>query len=161
MERFEILRRAIDQIESNGLVVQHEAFTILQPTIETEGNRANIGAQPLSKPSRRRAWALESGNPVEFLWAAFRDEPMIPSAGLYATRGARPGGSLHPSQEENEAIGKYALTMPPDEEECGAQFFSMRAAVRRPKKRHSRQLDVTRTRLLSMSRLRLPGKIRG
>lgn len=132
MERFEILRRSIVQIESNGLVVQHESFTIDQRTIETERNRANISAQPLSKPGRRRGRALESGNSDEFLLAAFRDEPMIPSAGLYATRGARPGGSLHPSQE-NEAIGKYALTMPPDEEECGAQFFSMRAAARRPK----------------------------
>jgi hypothetical protein len=37
MERFEILRRSIVQIESNGLVVQHESFTIDQRTTETTG----------------------------------------------------------------------------------------------------------------------------
>lgn len=75
MERFEILRLATDQIESNGLVVQHEAFTIPQRTGETTRNRANIRAQRLSKLGRRRGRTMESGNPDEFLLAAFRDEP--------------------------------------------------------------------------------------
>lgn len=42
MERFEILRRSTDQIESNGLVVRYESFTNRRCELETNRNRGNL-----------------------------------------------------------------------------------------------------------------------